>query len=167
MGGEPNNRASHNQISQREPGSAGDCLDVEASEFAEKRGAQRKQYSSGKHLGRGTHGFYGGQRQLAGKSGGPRPNKRGHDQGTGAGSVNRNLSEAQGAAHEHRDSTDSYEKSHRQAGTQVLRPQDKDLRHCHEHGNRGHHDGSETGGYALLSPEEQSVIEDKDQDRKQ
>ena len=70
-------------------------------------------------------------------------------------------------AHEHRNSADPYQQSNRQSHREPLCPKDENFRHCHEHRDGGQHDRSEARRHTLLSPEQQAVIEDKDQNRKQ
>ena len=109
--------------------------------------------------------FAGRQRQFASQGRRHRPRDCGHDQGAGAGGVDGRFSEIHGAAYQNAHAAEADQQRDRQAHGQTLGTQDEDLGNRHEGGDGGQHHGSDSGGDALLGPEDEAVVAHEDEER--
>lgn len=66
---------------------------------------------------------------------------------------------------QHHDARESDEERRAQADGQPLRAQEKDFRQRHERGDGGQDHGRRAGGYALLGPEENPVVDHENEER--
>ena len=69
--------------------------------------------------------------------------------------------------HEDCDAGDSGKEGESQANCEALRAENENLRQRHETGNGGENNRGDAGGNALLGPEEEAVVDDEDEKRKQ
>ena len=99
-----------------------------------------------------------------------RPADGSNDERDGASLVDRCAAEiAEQVRRDHEDCNagDARKECEGQAKGEALRAENENLRQRHETGNGGQNNRGDARGNALLGPEEEAVVDDKDEERKQ